>query len=121
MTCARPFRTAVREFDFEVPLGTNGDCTTATWSGCKSFKSRQDLRAGAPAAPPEGPWQIDDRKIVPPPKHEVRENMEALIHHFKLVSYGFDVPEGEVYVSIESPRGRSATMWSPTAKTSRGG
>jgi len=51
------------------------------------------------------PWIIDDRKIVLPPRHELHTSMETLIHHFKLVTEGFRVPEGEVYATVESPRG----------------
>jgi len=54
---------------------------------------------------PGGPVVIADRKIVPPPKTEIQHSMEALIHHFKLVSSGFNVPEGHVYGAVESPRG----------------
>jgi NADH-quinone oxidoreductase subunit D len=51
------------------------------------------------------PWITDDRKVVLPPREELHTSMESLIHHFKLVTEGFRVPEGEVYVPIESPRG----------------
>jgi NADH-quinone oxidoreductase subunit D len=51
------------------------------------------------------PWIADDRKVVLPPRHELHTSMESLIHHFKLVTEGFRVPEGEVYVGIEGPRG----------------
>jgi NADH-quinone oxidoreductase subunit D len=51
------------------------------------------------------PWIVDDRKIVLPPRHELHTSMESLIHHFKLVTEGFPVPEGEVYATVESPRG----------------
>jgi NADH-quinone oxidoreductase subunit D len=51
------------------------------------------------------PWISDDRKVVLPPRHELHTSMESLIHHFKIVTEGFRVPEGEVYVTIESPRG----------------
>jgi NADH-quinone oxidoreductase subunit D len=54
---------------------------------------------------PEGPFIADDRKYVLPPRSELPTSMEALIHHFKLVTEGFRVPPGEVYYSIESPRG----------------
>src|SRR4029453_18415821 len=53
------------------------------------------------------PWIADDRKVVLPPRHELHTSMESLIHHFKIVTEGFTVPEGEVYVAIESPRGES--------------
>jgi NADH-quinone oxidoreductase subunit D len=54
---------------------------------------------------PDGPWISDDRKVVLPPREELHTSMESLIHHFKIVTEGFRVPEGEVYVTIESPRG----------------
>jgi NADH-quinone oxidoreductase subunit D len=53
------------------------------------------------------PWISDDRKVVLPPRHELHTSMESLIHHFKIVTEGYRVPEGEVYVAIESPRGES--------------
>jgi NADH-quinone oxidoreductase subunit D len=54
---------------------------------------------------PDGPWRIDDRKIVPPPKDEIVQSMESLIHHFKLFTEGLKPPEGEVYAAIEGARG----------------
>ncbi len=54
---------------------------------------------------PAGDYRIDDRKITPPPRGRIDESMEALIHHFKIFTEGFTVPEGETYVAIESPRG----------------
>jgi NADH-quinone oxidoreductase subunit D len=53
------------------------------------------------------PWIADDRKVVLPPRHELHTSMESLIHHIKIVTEGFTVPEGEVYVAIESPRGEA--------------
>jgi NADH-quinone oxidoreductase subunit D len=53
------------------------------------------------------PWITDDRKVVLPPRHELHTSMESLIHHFKIVTEGYRVPAGEVYVAIESPRGES--------------
>jgi NADH-quinone oxidoreductase subunit D len=54
---------------------------------------------------PGGPWISDDRKVVLPPRAELHTSMESLIHHFKLVTEGYRVPEGEVYLPIESARG----------------
>ena len=51
------------------------------------------------------PWIADDRKVVLPPRHELHTSMESLIHHFKIVTEGYMVPEGEVYECVESPRG----------------
>src|SRR5438094_902964 len=53
------------------------------------------------------PWIADDRKVVLPPREELQTSMESLIHHFKIVTEGFRVPEGEIYVAVESPRGES--------------
>jgi NADH-quinone oxidoreductase subunit D len=53
------------------------------------------------------PWVADERKVVLPPRHELHTSMESLIYHFKLVTEGYRVPEGEVYVVIESPRGEA--------------
>ena len=66
------------------------------------------------------PWIADDRKVVLPPRDELHTSMESLIHHFKIVTEGYRVPEGEVYVAIESPRGESAATSSRTAARSRG-
>ena len=53
------------------------------------------------------PWIADDRKVVLPPREELHTSMESLIHHFKIVTEGFRVPAGEIYIAIESPRGES--------------
>jgi NADH-quinone oxidoreductase subunit D len=54
---------------------------------------------------PRGDYRIQDKKVTPPPRARIDESMEALIHHFKIFTEGFKVPEGEVYVAVESPRG----------------
>jgi len=92
-------------YDFKVPVYQDGDL----WSRFairfeEIFESLKIIRQALDNLP-DGPWLIDDRKLVLPPKAEVKESMEALIHHFKLVQYGFDVPAGEVYQCIESPKG----------------
>ncbi|OUM99637.1 MAG: NADH dehydrogenase [Firmicutes bacterium ZCTH02-B6] len=93
------------EFEFDVPVGENGDCYDRYLVRMEELMESYRLCRQALARLPRGPVVVDDRKIVLPPKHEVRQSMEALIHHFKLVSYGFDVPAGEVYQALESPRG----------------
>ncbi len=96
---------AYGEMDFKVPVGTVGD-------GYDRFRVRMaELRESVHIIEqcldgmPEGPWIADDRKIVLPPRDELSTSMEALIHHFKLVTEGYRVPPGEVYHPIESPRG----------------
>ncbi len=93
------------DFEFNIPIGTIGD-------GYDRFRVRvQEIRESvriieqALDGLPEGPWVADDRKIVLPPRHELSTSMEALIHHFKLVTEGFRVPPGEYYNPVESPRG----------------
>jgi NADH-quinone oxidoreductase subunit D len=93
------------DFDFQVPVGTVGD-------GYDRYRVRvQEMRESVRIIEqcldglPEGPWIADDRKYVLPPRDELSTSMEALIHHFKLVTEGYRVPPGELYYSIESPRG----------------
>jgi NADH-quinone oxidoreductase subunit D len=95
-------------FDFKIPVGTVGDnydryaCRVAEIY--ESVKIIEQALEGLP----EGPFITTDRKVALPPRHELATSMEALIHHFKLVTEGFRVPEGEVYYPIESPRGELA-------------
>jgi NADH-quinone oxidoreductase subunit D len=96
---------AYGEVDFDIPVGTSGD-------NYDRYKVRlQEMRESVRIIDqcldglPEGPWIADDRKVVLPPRHELGTSMEALIHHFKLVTEGFRVPPGESYYPIESPRG----------------
>lgn len=92
-------------YDFDVPVGEHGDTYDRYNVRIAELYESYKLCRQALERIPEGPWQSDDRKIVRPEKPELRESMEQLIHHFKIVSYGFDVPAGEVYVPVESPRG----------------
>jgi NADH-quinone oxidoreductase subunit D len=92
-------------FDFDIVLGDKGDVYDRF--KCRVGEMRQSLRIVQQAIDglPDGPWRIDDRKIVPPPKDEIVTSMEALIHHFKLFTEGLKPPPGEVYVAIEGARG----------------
>jgi NADH-quinone oxidoreductase subunit D len=92
-------------FDFDVPLGKNGDVYDRFL--CRIHEMRESLKIVQQALDklPGGPFMTTDRKVAPPPKEELAYSMEALIHHFKLWTEGFKAPEGEVYVSVESPRG----------------
>ncbi|WKZ33645.1 MAG: NADH dehydrogenase (quinone) subunit D [Thermodesulfobacteriota bacterium] len=90
---------------FDVALGENGDCFDRYM--VRMVEIRQSLRMVEQclAEMPDGPINVDIPEIVPPPKQDVYKNMENLIHHFKYVSQGFKVPEGEAYASIEAPKG----------------
>jgi NADH-quinone oxidoreductase subunit D len=56
---------------------------------------------------PGGPVKVDDRKVAPPPRAEMKRSMEALIHHFKLYTEGYHVPAGETYTAVEAPKGET--------------
>ncbi|MDX6632490.1 MAG: NADH-quinone oxidoreductase subunit [Solirubrobacterales bacterium] len=93
------------DFDFKIPVGTIGDGYDRYRVRLAEMRESTKIVAQALDGLPEGPFIADDRKIVLPPRHELSTSMEALIHHFKLVTEGFRVPPGEVYNAIESPRG----------------
>ena len=93
------------EFDFNVPVGTVGDGWDRFAVRIQEMRESVRIIEQALDGLPEGPVLAEDRKIVLPPRHELGTSMEALIHHFKLVTEGFRVPPGEAYNAIESPRG----------------
>src|SRR5579859_5694542 len=97
--------TGYENFDFDIVLGEHGDVYDRYT--CRVREMRQSLKIVEQALDglPEGPWRIDDRKIVPPPKDELVTSMESLIHHFKLFTEGMKPPLGEVYCAIEGARG----------------
>jgi NADH-quinone oxidoreductase subunit D len=96
------------ETDFDVPVYGNGDVYDRY--RVHMDEMRQSVRIVEQCLDrlegmQDEPWITDDRKVVLPPREELHTSMESLIHHFKLVTEGFRVPEGEVYVATESPRG----------------
>ena len=92
-------------YDFEVPLETDGDVYARYRVRMEEMKQSLRIIEQALDKLPDGPVNISDRKIVPPPRSELGHSMEAVIHHFKLWTEGFDAPAGFVYQAIESPRG----------------
>jgi NADH-quinone oxidoreductase subunit D len=92
-------------FEFNIPVGTEGDNWDRFAVRVQEMKESVKIIDQALDALPGGAWITDDRKVALPPRHELATSMEALIHHFKLVTEGFRVPPGEVYYPIESPRG----------------
>jgi NADH-quinone oxidoreductase subunit D len=95
-------------FDFEIPVGTNGDIFDRYW--VRMQEMRQSLRIIQQALDglPEGPFQIEDPKITLPKKADTYGSMEELIHHFKIVCEGVAAPPGEVYFAAENPKGELA-------------
>jgi NADH-quinone oxidoreductase subunit D len=101
---AQPY-SSYDHFDFKVPVGTVGDnYDRFRVRHAELYESTKIIRQALDGLP-GGPHITTDRKIALPPRHELATSMEALIHHFKLVTEGFRVPPGEVYYPIESPRG----------------
>ena len=96
------------EFDFKIPVGKNGDCYDRYL--CRMAEMEESLKiihqAIAKLRAPDGQGDVMSRgKISPPKRGEMKRSMEALIHHFKLYTEGFHVPAGEVYASVEAPKG----------------
>ncbi|MDR3495537.1 MAG: NADH-quinone oxidoreductase subunit D [Ancalomicrobiaceae bacterium] len=97
------------EFDFDVPVGKNGDCYDRYLIRMEemrqSLKIMQQAVEKLSLAENRGPVSSNDGKVVPPKRGEMKRSMEALIHHFKLYTEGFHVPEGEIYAAVEAPKG----------------
>jgi len=96
---------AYDQLDFNIPVYENGDVYDRYKVHMDEMRESTRIVQQCLDGMPEGPWIVDDRKIVLPPRDELHTSMESLIHHFKLVTEGYRVPAGEVYVAVESPRG----------------
>jgi NADH-quinone oxidoreductase subunit D len=96
---------AYPELDFHIPVYEHGDVYDRYRLRVDEMRASVKIIEQCLEGMPGGAWIADDRKVVLPPRHELHTSMESLIHHFKLVTEGFRVPEGEVYVAVESPRG----------------
>ena len=93
------------QFDFNVPVGTVGDNYDRFRVRIEEMRQSLAIVEQALDGLPEGRYITQNRKVALPPRHELATSMEALIHHFKLVTEGFRVPPGETYAAVESPRG----------------
>ena len=105
---AQPYE-CYSELDFDIPVGKNGDCYDRYC--IRMEEMRQSVRIMKQcveklhAADAQGPVVVDDNKIAPPRRGQMKRSMESLIHHFKLYTEGFHVPAGEVYAAVEAPKG----------------
>ncbi len=93
------------QLDFDIPVGKNGDCYDRYMVRILEMYESVKIIRQCIEKMPEGPVRVDNRKIAPPRRAEMKSSMEALIHHFKLFTEGFHVPAGETYTVIETPKG----------------
>ena len=96
------------QLDFDIPVGKNGDCYDRYMVRIEEIRQSVSLMKQCLAKMPSGPVRVDNNKITPPHRAEMKKSMEALIHHFKLFTEGFHVPAGETYTAIETPKGEFA-------------
>ena len=96
-----------REVDFDIPVGVNGDCYDRYLVRVEEMRQSARICQQAIAWLREnpGPVMVRNFKVAPPSRSEMKDDMEALIHHFKLFTEGYCVPEGEVYAAVEAPKG----------------
>jgi len=93
------------QVDFDVVVGTYGDSFDRYAIRLAEIRESIRIIRQCMDKMPDGDYRIQDKKVTPPPRARIDESMEALIHHFKIFTEGFKVPEGEVYVAVENPRG----------------
>jgi NADH-quinone oxidoreductase subunit D len=96
---------AFDQVEFDVVVGSYGDCFDRYAIRLAEIHESMKIVRQCLEKMPKGDYRIQDKKVTPPPRARIDESMEALIHHFKIFTEGFKVPEGEAYVAIESPRG----------------
>ena len=95
----------IAEMDFDIPVGTHGDCYDRYLIRMENAPVDQHHETMPAKAASRRPSAVDDRKIAPPTRAEMKQSMEALIHHFKLYTEGYHVPAGEIYTVVEAPKG----------------
>ncbi|WP_435641868.1 NADH-quinone oxidoreductase subunit D [Micavibrio aeruginosavorus] len=93
------------DMDFDIPVGKTGDCYARYLVRMEEMRQSLKIMKQAIQQMPGGPVKVDDRKIAPPSRGEMKSSMEALIHHFKLYTEGYHVPAGETYAAVEAPKG----------------
>jgi NADH-quinone oxidoreductase subunit D len=104
---AQPYDVYDR-MEFDVPVGLTGDCYARYLVRMEEMRQSVKIIRQCIEQMPGGPVKVDDRKIAPPPRAEMKRTMESLIHHFKLYTEGYHVPEGETYTAVEAPKGEFA-------------
>ena len=93
------------QLNFKIPVGKNGDCYDRYLCRIEEMKESVGIIKQCLSMMPKGAIKSEDGKITPPPKKEIKESMEALIHHFKLFTEGYRVDKDEIYTAVEAPKG----------------
>jgi len=104
---AQPY-DAYAEMDFDVPVGKHGDCYDRYLVRVEELRQSLKIVKQCCEKMPDGPVVIQNHKVTPPHRGEMKRSMEALIHHFKLYTEGYHVPAGETYTAVEAPKGEFA-------------
>ncbi len=93
------------QLEFKIPIGKNGDCYDRYLCRIEEMRESINIINQCLVKLPKGPVKTQDAKVTPPPKKELKNSMEALIHHFKLFTEGYRVNKDEIYTSVEAPKG----------------
>ncbi len=93
------------QLEFKIPVGKNGDCYDRYLCRIEEMKESVNIINQCLVKLPKGPVKTQDSKVTPPPKKELKDSMEALIHHFKLFTEGYRVDKDEIYTCVEAPKG----------------
>ncbi len=93
------------QIDFDIPVGRNGDCYDRYLVRMEEMRQSLRIIRQCVERMPDGPVMVEDNKIAPPKRAEMKRSMEALIHHFKLYTEGYHVAAGETYTAVEAPKG----------------
>jgi NADH-quinone oxidoreductase subunit D len=101
---AQPYEI-YEQLDFKIPIGKNGDCYDRYLVRIEEMRESLKIIKQCIDKMPKGPVQTEDKKLTPPSREEMKTSMEAMIHHFKLYTEGYNVPIGETYTAVEAPKG----------------
>jgi NADH-quinone oxidoreductase subunit D len=104
---AQPY-DAYDKMDFDIPVGKTGDCYARYLCRMEEMRQANSIIRQCLKSMPQGPVMVDDHKVAPPKRADMKYSMEALIHHFKLYTEGYHVPAGETYTAVEAPKGEFA-------------
>jgi len=104
---AQPYE-CYEDLEFDIPVGKKGDCFDRYLVRIEEMRQSIRIMRQCIERMPDGPVMVQDHKVTPPRRAEMKRSMEALIHHFKLYTEGFHVPAGETYTAVETPKGEFA-------------